>query len=174
MTRPLTNAPRLTTDRLVLRGPLQEDLPELTRFVTSSPQMAAQDELGDPQNAWFSMMIGVGHWQWHSYGFFTLQKPNDPTPLGRVGILNHVNWPQPELAWHLFEDAIGNGFATEAAVAVRDWAAEAHGLTDLVSYIDTKNTASQSVAKRLGAATDGKRAPHEPDAEIWVHPKVAA
>lgn len=174
MTQPLTNAPRLTTDRLVLRGPLQEDLPEMTRFITSSPQMAAQDELGSPKDAWFGTMIGIGHWHWFGYGFFTLQKPDDPTPLGRVGVLNHKGWPQPELAWHLFEDAIGNGYATEAAEAVRSWAAQTHGLTQLVSYIDTKNTPSQNVATRLGAATDGARAPHEPDAEIWLHPKVAA
>lgn len=174
MTHPLTNAPRLTTERLVLRGPLQEDLPEMTRFITSSPQMAAQDELGSAQDAWFGMMIGIGHWQWYDYGFFTLQRHDDPTPLGRVGILNHANWPQPELGWHLYEDAIGNGFATEAAVAVRDWAAQAHGLTQLVSYIDVGNTASQGVAKRLGAVNDGARAPHEPDAEIWIHPQVAA
>ncbi len=174
MTQPLTNAPRLTTDRLVLRGPSQEDLAEHVRFVTSSPQLAAQDELGDRDDAWFSMLIGIGHWQWHGYGFFTLQEHDTPTPLGRVGILNHDSWPQPELAWHLYEDAIGKGFATEAATAVRDWAAQAHGLTHLVSYIDNKNTASQGVATRLGATTDGTRAPHEPDAEIWVHPKVAA
>ena len=120
------------------------------------------------------MMIGIGHWQWFGYGFFTLQRSDDATPLGRVGLLNHENWPQPELAWHLFEDAIGQGFATEAAAAVRDWAAQTHGLTQLVSYIDVGNAPSQAMAKRLGATTDGTRAPHEPDAEIWVHPKVAA
>lgn len=146
----------------------------MTRFVTSSPQMAAQDELGTPQDAWFGMMIGVGHWQWFGYGFFTLQTQQDPTPLGRVGILNHVNWPQPELAWHLFEDGIGQGFATEAAEAVRDWAAQAHGLSQLVSFIDAANLRSQRVAQRLQAVTDGSRAAHEPEAEIWVHPKVAA
>lgn len=174
MTQPLTNAPRLTTDRLVLRGPLHEDLPEMTRFITTSPQMAALDEQGGPHDAWFGMMIGIGHWQWHGYGFFTLQKHDDPTPLGRVGLLNHENWPQIELAWHLYEDAIGQGYATEAAIAVRSWAAKTHNITQLVSYIDANNTPSQAVAQRLGAQTDGTRAPHEPEAEIWTHQKVAA
>ena len=174
MTQPLTNAPRLTTERLVLRGPLPEDLPALSRFLTTSPQLAALDDQAEQYDAWYAMMIAIGHWQWFDYGFFTLQKPDDPAPLGRVGLLNHANWPQPELAWHLFEEAIGQGFATEAAAAVRTWAAKTHGLTQLVSYIDTKNAPSQAVANRLGAATDGNRAPHEPDSEIWVHPKVAA
>ena len=174
MSQPLTNAPRLTTERLVLRGPLREDLPALSHFMTTSPQLAALDDLAPPHSGWYGMMIGIGHWHWHGYGFFTLQRHDDPTPLGRVGLLNHDDWPQVELAWHLFEDAIGQGFATEAATAVRDWAAKVHGLTQLVSYIDVANGPSQAVAKRLGATTDGTLAPHEEDSHIWVHPKVAA
>ena len=76
-----------------------------------------------------------------------------------------------ELAWHLFDQAEGHGYATEAAMAVRRWAHERHGIGQLVSYIDHHNHRSQGVAKRLGAVTDGTRAPHEPDAEIWVHTK---
>ena len=146
----------------------------MTRFMTTSPQLAAIDELGGPHDAWYGMMIGIGHWQWFGYGFFTLQRPDNAAPLGRVGLLNHENWPQPELAWHLYQDAIGQGYATEAAGAVRDWAAKTHGLTQLVSYIDKNNAPSQAVAKRLGATTDGTAPAHEPDAEIWTHPKVAA
>ena len=146
----------------------------MSHFLTTSPQLAALDDQAEEYAGWYAMMIGVGHWQWFDYGFFTLQRPDDPTPLGRVGLLKHENWPHPELAWHLFEEAIGQGFATEAAAAVRDWAAKTHGLTQLVSYIATNNAPSQAVAKRLGATTNGTRPPHEPESEIWTHPKVAA
>ena len=59
--------------------------------------------------------------------------------------------------------------ATEAAIAVKKWACEDLRLDRLYSYIDSANTRSQAVAKRLGATTDGTRAPHEPEAEVWVH-----
>lgn len=170
MTDPLTSAPMLETERLILRGPLRSDLPELTRFMTSSPRMQAQGETVSKEQAWFGFLIAIGHWQWHGFGFFTLVERGQDTPLGRVGLLKHSNWPAVELAWHLFEGAEGKGYATEAGRAVRSWAHQAHGLNQLVSYIDCKNHRSQAVAKRLGAHTDGTRAEHEPDAEIWIHP----
>ena len=74
-----------------------------------------------------------------------------------------------ELAWHLFEGAEGHGYATEAGQAVRRWSYQEHGFNQLVSYIDHKNHRSQAVAKRLGAKSDGPRADHEPDAEVWTH-----
>jgi len=168
--RPLTSAPTLQTERLVLRGPDRSDLAAFTAFMTGSARLRAQGETVDPEKAWFGFLTGVGHWQWHGFGFFTLTLRGDTAPLGRVGLLKHSNWPQVELAWHLFDAAEGNGYATEAAVSVRAWAHRCHGLTQLVSYIHHENQRSQAVAKRLGATTDGTHAPHEPDAEVWVHP----
>lgn len=166
----LTAAPTLATGRLLLRGPERGDLPAFTRFMTSAPSMKAQGETTTPQQAWFGFLAGIGHWHWHGFGFFTVVERGRRQPVGRVGLIRHSNWPDVELAWHLFEGAEGQGFATEAAGAVRTWAKEALGFERLHSYIDRGNTRSQAVARRLGAVTDGARAPHEPDAEIWVHP----
>ena len=126
------------------------------------------------EEAWFGFLAGIGHWHWHGLGFFMVTDARTGAPLGRVGLLKHSNWPDVELAWHLFEGAAGHGFATEAARAVRHWAAGDLGLTSLHSYIATTNRRSQAVAERLGATTDGTRAPHEPDAEIWAHPPIGA
>ena len=167
---PLSTAPQLRSERLVLRGPERDDLAALTRFMTSAPSMQAQGETVTPEQAWFGFLTGVGHWQWHGFGFFTVVEQHTGDPVGRVGLLRHSNWPDIELAWHLFEGAEGKGYATEAARAVRNWARDDLGLDKLYSYIDFNNTRSQAVAKRLGAVTDGTRAPHEPQAEIWVHP----
>lgn len=166
----LSMAPQLTTERLLLRGPERGDLPAYTRFVTSAPSLKAQGETATAEQAWFWFLSGIGHWQWHGFGFFTVVERPTGDPVGRVGLLRHSNWPGIELAWHLFEGAEGKGFATEAAIAVRAWAQRDLGLDRLCSYIDRQNTRSQAVAQRLGAVTDGTRAPHEPEAEVWVHP----
>ena len=166
----LTTAPKLTTARLILRGPERADLPAFTRFMTSAPSMVAQGETGTEQQAWFGFLAGVGHWHWHGFGFFIVVEQQTGLPVGRVGLIKHSDWPEIELAWHLFEGAEGKGFATEAALAVRVWAVDMLKLDRLYSYIDQSNTRSQAVAKRLGAQTDGTRAPHEPEAEIWIHP----
>ena len=97
----------------------------------------------------------------HGFGFFTLVEQRTGQPVGCVGQIRHSDWPDVELAWHLFEDGEGKGFATEAAREVRTWAVADLALDRLCSYIDVKNTRSQAVARRLGAVTDGTRAPHE-------------
>lgn len=168
----LTNAPTLKTDRLILRGPERGDLAPFTQFMTSAPSMVAQGEATTAEQAWFGFLTGIGHWQWHGYGFFMVVEQQTGNALGRVGLLNHVGWPGVELAWHLFEGAEGKGYATEAARTVKSWAARELGIDQLYSYIHHENTRSQAVAKRLGATTDGTRAAHEPDAEIWTHPLI--
>lgn len=165
----LSTAPMLTTERLVLRGPERDDLIALTRFMTSAPSMAAQGETVTPEEAWFGFLTGVGHWHWHGFGFFTVIQKQTGRPVGRVGLIKHSNWPDTELALHLFDGDEGKGFATEAAFAVKKWAHDDLRLGKLYSYIDRTNFRSQAVAKRLGAITDGTRAPHEPGAEVWVH-----
>jgi RimJ/RimL family protein N-acetyltransferase len=165
----LTSAPILNTQRLTLRGPERDDLAEFTRFMTSAPSMVAQGETGTAEQAWFGFLIGIGHWQWHGSGFFIVVEQQTGQPVGRVGLLKHSDWPDVELAWHLFEGAEGKGFATEAALAVKTWAREELGIAQLHSYIDVNNTRSQAVAMRLGAVRDGARAAHDPDAEVWVH-----
>ena len=72
--------------------------------------------------------------------------------------------PAPELGWMLAPEHRGQGYATEAARALRD-----HGLTllpDLFSYIRADNAASLRVAERLGAT----RVPCPfPDAVAYRH-----
>lgn len=166
----LTSAPVLTTERLILRGPEVGDLGAFTRFMTSAPSLAAQGETVSAEQAWFGFLAGIGHWQWHGFGFFMVVERESAEPVGRVGVIKHSNWPDEELAWHLFEGLEGKGYATEAARAVRAWAFGGLGLKHLHSYIDVGNRRSQAVARRLGASTNGTRAPHEPEAEVWVHP----
>ena len=169
---PLTSAPTLRTDRLTLRGPERDDLPALTRWTTTSARMAIIGGNGTPEEAWRAFLVNIGRWQMDGFGFFTLTARDDPAPLGRVGVLSYPfrdPTPEVELSWHLFDGAEGRGYATEAARAVRDWARSERGIGRLVSYIHPANAPSQAVARRLGALTDGTRADHDPEAEVWVH-----
>lgn len=135
--------------------------------------MKAQGEQATATEAWYAFMTGIGHWHWHGFGFFTLTLKSDlATAVGRVGVLKHVDWPREELAWHLFDNGTGKGFATEAATAVRDWAGKSLGLGKLVSFIDRQNVKSQAVAQRLGAITHGVAPAHDAGAEIWHHAEV--
>ena len=69
----------------------------------------------------------------------------------------HQPWPalpERELGWLLYEGFEGQGFATEAGAALRDWAFNTLGLPTLVSYFDPENYASMAVSARLGGIRD--------------------
>ena len=68
----MTPAPTLTTARLELRGPQKRDLAAFTAWVTRSERMAAVGGAGTTRDAWLGFIAGIGHWQWHGYGFFTV------------------------------------------------------------------------------------------------------
>jgi RimJ/RimL family protein N-acetyltransferase len=55
----------------------------------------------------------------------------------------------PEAGWAFTPDAWGKGYATEAMTAILDWA-DAHALGEIRCIIDTGNTASHNVARKLG------------------------
>lgn len=73
-----------------------------------------------------------------------------------------------ELGWSIRTEHWGNGYATEAAAAVRAW----FEAPRMISLISPANLRSQAVARRLGAAAastiDLPDGPHV----IWEHPSA--
>ena len=165
----MTSAPTLTTTRLTLRGPIESDLAPYSDFIVASPRM---DSLGGNDNAnqaWGGFIAGIGHWHMRGFGFFTIVDTATDTPVGRCGLLNHVGWPEPELAYHMFDNGEGRGYAFEAALAVRHWAGETLGLGPLVSIIAKANTRSIALATRLGAVVERDYDHGGEDAAIYRH-----
>ncbi len=152
----MTPAPTLTTSRLVLRGPQKRDLAPFTAWTTQSERMEAVGGVATERDAWRGFIAGIGHWHWHGYGFFTVTERDSGIATGRVGIINHIEWPQPEMAWHMFDGFEGRSYAFEAACAVRDWAGRTLGLAPLISLIAPTNTRSLALATRLGAVEEGR------------------
>ena len=163
----------LTTDRLTLRTPAEEDFEAVARFVMDSPRTGfVGGAAADRWQAWRGFLTSIGHWGLRGYGFFTVLR--DGAPVGRVGLVNHIMWDEPELGWQLFDGHEGKGYATEAAQAVRDWAARAHGLRRPISYIHPDNAASARVASRLGATVERETVLLGTPVQVWRHPEAAA
>jgi RimJ/RimL family protein N-acetyltransferase len=73
-----------------------------------------------------------------------------PAPLSQ-GVTRAV---PVEIGWHLHPDAQGFGYATEAACAVLNDAAQ-NGLRAVIAVTDPRNVASQRVCSRLGMQLRG-------------------
>ncbi len=155
----------LETERLVLREPEPEDLdafapifadPEVIRHLGGF--VRSRDEVRE------SIEALIRHWRRYGVGHFTLVRKVDEGILGRVGLLvwDSENWQnglrneltppyETEIGWTLGREHWGQGYATEAALAARDWVFSERDLTRLISLINVENQASIRVAEKLGA-----------------------
>lgn len=112
----------------------------------------------------------VEHWERHGFGPWALEAGKEvavrdggaPIPagsfLGFAGVAYPTYLPalseRPEIGWRLARRAWGRGLATEAALAARDHAVEALGLTELIAIVHPDNARSQAVAGKLGMAIE--------------------
>ena len=164
----------LTTDRLILRSPEEDDFEEVARYMASPRAAFTGGVVTDRFEQWRGFLTSIGHWGLRGYGMFTVvQKERyGGRIVGRVGLINHLMWDEPELGWHLFDGFEGQGYATEAAREARLWAWEAHGFNRLISYIHPDNEPSQGVARRLGATVERSTTLLGKPAQVWRHPEA--
>lgn len=161
--------PRLETPRLVLRAPAESDFSAMLAF-NASPRAAFIGGGSDRQTVWRALLSNIGHWALRGYGFWSVDTRAGDF-VGRVGVIYHDGWLEPELAWHLFDGHEGQGYALEAAIAARDDAAARLGMGPLVSMIDPANTRSLALAARLGAVREADyQRPDKAPVQIWRHP----
>lgn len=171
----------LETERLTLRpidesaldafAPFMAD-PEVVRFIGG--QTFGRDEV--------ELRLGVMRERFGRDGFgqFLIVRRDDGEILGRCGFLvwNVPDWTittradavgdyEIELGWMLGRQFWGSGYATEAALAVRDFAFGELGLERLISLIAEENVASAAVARRLAMEIEGETGLHGMRVHIW-------
>lgn len=145
-------APRLETERLILRMFREEDFEAFAR-ITTDPEV--QRHLGngkplDRNDAWRNFAAQIGHWALRGYGLFAVEEKATGAFVGRIGFFNPEDWPGFELGWLLARETWGKGFATEAATRCLDFAFTELGQEHVISVIRPENQASIRVAERIG------------------------
>ena len=160
--------PTLLTERLRLRAPVVDDFPAYQHLMAS----ARARYMGGPfdvRTAWGLFCHDVACWALFGHGALMIEIASTSEVVGQVGINHGPLFPEKELGWILYDGFEGFGFATEAAAALRDWAKATLGLCNLVSYIDSRNTASVRVAVRLGAVLDKDVPKQDPEDLVYRH-----
>lgn len=153
MTNLAQHIPVLETANLRLRGAELRDFDAYATFRASDraafvggPNTRAQafDKLGEI----------VGHWSLRGYGRWIVADKSTDDALGVVGLFFPDDWPEPEIAWSVFETAEGRGVAFEAAMAAKDYAFNTLGWTTAISCVEPGNHRSAALAKRMGAVQE--------------------
>lgn len=162
--------PVLETERLVLRAHSLDDLDAEVAFYESDRCIHVGGRK-TRDDVWRLLATFIGHWAFRGYGFWAIEDRETRSYQGRVGLWYPGGWPEPEIGWVLMGNGEGRGFATEAAIAARNYAYETLGWTTAISLIDPENARSQAVATRLGAQRCGTHFFKQGDfADIWRHP----
>lgn len=87
------------------------------------------------------------------YGQWGVVRKDDRILIGVCGLTyfsDVCGSPETEIGYRLARDVWGNGYATEAAVAVRDYGFSSLSLERMIALIDPQNVASIRVAEKLG------------------------
>ena len=116
----------------------------------------------------------AGHERWDAFKI-VVRKP-DGVPVGQAGLLRCAidGAAEIEIGWWLAPFAWGAGYATEAALALRDFAFGALRLDHLSIVLRAENTRSVAVARRIGGVHAGGAIYRDRSVTRYVIPNPAA
>jgi RimJ/RimL family protein N-acetyltransferase len=166
---PSKSIPILETKRLILRGPEPEDYPNFKATFASYRSRF----MGGPLNAYETWMLyaaEIGHWNIRGYGMWMIHDKETDETLGMAGGWFPAKWPEREIAWIIWPDKAGHGYALESTHAVRRYFYNELGWDGAVSYIDPKNLDSIRLAERLGAVKDKSAPSVDGHDVVYRHP----
>jgi RimJ/RimL family protein N-acetyltransferase len=164
--------PVIETERLKLRPWCGADIEPNTamladaasgRFITADGKPVT-----DAFNGWRNAAIMAGHWVLHGVGMFVVEDISSGKFAGRVGPWRPPAWPGFEIGWGIASEFRGKGYAVEASAAMIDWAFATFEIDEIIHSIDCENSASQAVARRLGAEKGRQIDLFGHAADVWV------
>jgi RimJ/RimL family protein N-acetyltransferase len=144
--------PILETRRLCLREMTWEDLDFVAMMLADplvmrhypKPHSRAEAEL------WLKKMIN--RYREDGHALWLVATRDDHEPIGQVGLLRQQvdGVDEPEIGYLIHAPFWRQGYAVEAASAVRDFAFNKRNYTRVISLIRPVNIPSQRVALRIG------------------------
>ena len=148
---------KIETERLILRKFRDADWMDLHKLY-SDPECTRytiQRTLTEGES-WRTMATMIGHWQIRGYGPYAVEEKSTGRVMGPVGLWYPNDWPEPEIKWALSRSFWGQGYASEAARAVKKMAHRYLPETSLISLIFAENEPSIRLALAIGAMFEKK------------------
>ena len=155
------SAPRLETERLILRDFRRDDLdafaatmgdPEIVRHL-AIPPLSREDSLR-------RIFLAAGQWPILGMGMWAVEMKESGRVVGHVGFFDMERdmtpslVGQPEMGWIFDRSVHGQGIAREACGAALEWAQRELGPVSIPAIISVDNVASMRLAERLGFVRD--------------------
>jgi [ribosomal protein S5]-alanine N-acetyltransferase len=144
---------RLTTERLVLRHFQTSDDTPMYHVFCDADVMRFSDGIKTKEwvQAWLETCLE--RYQTWGFGPYAVVEQSSQNEIGYCGLFFFPDLDgqaEVEIGYRLARSAWGQGYATEAAKAVRDFAFTTLGIKRLIAIIDPSNGASIRVAEKIG------------------------
>ena len=162
------NNSQIETKRLVLRPMLESDFNALLLIFTDPKVMAAFDHppfTHEQMNRW--MKRNLDHQNKFGYGLYSVILKESGELIGDCGLEVMDDMGAAELGYDFRSDFWNQGYATEAATAVREHAFDVLKLPQLISLIRVGNLASRRVAEKVGMTLAKEFTLH--DIQYWKY-----
>ena len=160
-------APRLETERLVLRAFVDRDREPFARMNGDPQVMEHFPSLLTTEESDELVDRFAQRWTEDGLGLWALERRDDGSFIGFAGLapprFEAVFTPAVEVGWRLDVDAWGHGYATEAAREALQFGFEERHLDEILSWTVPANVRSRAVMERLGMT-------HDP-ADDFDHPR---
>jgi RimJ/RimL family protein N-acetyltransferase len=142
----------LTTERLVLREMTAADLDHIAALFGDEEVMRYYPKpmTRDEAQAWVEWNLRL--YRSHGFGLWAMVVRDTGEFAGDCGLTpQYVDGVKEiEVGYHVRTSLQGRGYATEAAVAARDFARDKLLLSRLIAIINPANVPSQRVAGKIG------------------------
>ena len=153
----IRSAPRLETERLVLRAWRKHDFRHNHAIVGDDEVMRFVGGKGlSEEECWRRMAASVGMWDLLGFGGWAVVRRSDERIVGMISLFNawRALEPEfgedPEMGWIFATETHGRGLAGEACRAVLAWADEHLAGRPVWAIIAPDNQASLKLADKLG------------------------
>lgn len=143
----------IETDRLVLSGWRPDQIDDLYRlhgdrtvaqFLTVHGEPWTREAMDASLASWIALF------ERQKMGKLRVTRKSDGVLLGRCGFGVYGEDEIPEIGYSLYPEFWGNGYAFEAASALRDWYWRETDRPYFIGLADTRNISSLKVLRKLG------------------------
>lgn len=158
----LREAPRIETERLVLRAFRAEDLEQL-RVLWATPEVYRfiGGQALSCEDVWRRSLASCGQWPYTGFGYWIAELKSEGSIVGQAGFADFKRDMEPridgepELGYVFSPNVHGLGIAFEGCSALLDWADRNLEAPSYPAIISPENDASIRLAHRLGFEKQG-------------------
>ncbi len=142
----------LETKRLKLREYTIDDFDALYEILSDAETMKHYPKPYDKDGTLRWLKWSLDNYSRYGFGLWAIQLKENGCFIGDCGItMQNIDGEQlPEIGYHINKLYWRNGYAKEAAAAVRDWCFENTCFDAVYSYMKHTNVASFSTAEAVG------------------------